>query len=1509
MMPVLSAGAIELPNQMNAGNGSFGEKSDRTNNPSTIVFIDAAVTDYQNLLDGVKSGVEAIILDSHRDGVEQISEVLANRTNIDSIHLVSHGEPGSLQLGKTRLSIDNLEAYSQQLQQWRRALTIDADILIYGCNVAAASRACQKVRQGINSLSQSESRLKPRCCTILNKPFMNRQDACSTRKFTLCGTGILPVIENGVRCELKPTKNNFIKQLFQEDFCYETGVETPGGLDEPALDGVQFLHRIASLTGANIAASKHLTGSAKLGGNWELETQIGNIKSPLAFESDAMENYASVLAIYTVTNSSDSGTDSLRDAINKANSNPGSDTINFNIPGTGPYTINLFGQALPVITSPVMINGKSQPGYAGKPIIELNGSLVQQPASSANYIYINGLDLGKSPFGGAEDSSGSTIQGLVINGFGKGGNSGLGHGIGVQTNNNTIQDNYIGTDISGTTAVANTLAGIRIQSYTQNNPPNVTPLTGNIISRNVISGNEGIGGIFIAGPGSGGVTNTKITGNYIGTDATGTIALGNKGDGIFILGKNSNNTIGGTAPGEGNIIANNNRSGMEVASKNATSNTIQGNSIFNNKRLGIDLIGNNGVTSNDLGDADTGSNNLQNYPVLTSVSGNTVSGILNSTPNANFRVEFFANTSYDPAGAGQGQTFLGFQDVTTDSAGNGNINFAYTPVAGKQVLAATATNKTTGDTSEFSRRNQSPINSIPGRTTTTTTNPNNITINSGDFVYNVLATPYPSAIDVSGVTGKVDSVTITLNNVQTSNSANGGPQNINLLLVGPEGQNVVLMSHVPSEPLNNVTLKLDDNAASFLSSFPFVTVPTIASGTYKPTNYSLSGFLDVYPFLYNDTPTPTPTGAPEGPYGSTLSVFNKTNPNGTWKLYAVDANQENSKASNATTPGNIASWSVNISTDIGKETTTQNTPRIFSASNGNSISVSDLDSESVEVNLSVTSGTLTLKSLTGVTGSGNGSNSLIYTGKQADINAALDGLTYTPNLNFSGTDTLTLTTNDRGAPELGGAQTDSDRVDITVNPTTPTPTTPTPTTPTPTTPTPTTPTPTTPTPTTPTPTTPTPTTPTPTTPTPTTPTPTTPTPTTPTPTTPTPTTPTPTTPTPTTPTPTTPTPTTPTPAETSTPTPTAAETPTPTPTPTPAETPNPTPTPTPTPAETPNPTPTPTPTPGETPNPTPTPTPTPTPAETPTPTPTPTPSVPVVTTGSDTDCICNTIEYPTVDRPNQANNIINGNGSGEIQFGTPENDAFYGSPNPNIFDADLGDDNLYGGEEDDILYGNRGNDFIEGNHGDDILFGGKNNDIILGGEGEDIIFGNRGNDSINGKEDDDLIFGGEGADFIDGGKGSDLAFGGKGNDIIFGSEGEDSLYGDYGNDTLCGGAGNDCLTGSAGNDLLDGCDGNDTFFGGKGNDTLIGGLGEDCLIGGAGSDRFLLSANSGIDIIADFEAGKDLLMLANGLTFEQLTLTENSGATLIQFGQTGEIIAALNGVSSSRISASDFSLI
>jgi len=333
-------------------------------------------------------------------------------------------------------------------------------------------------------------------------------------------------------------------------------------------------------------------------------------------------------------------------------------------------------------------------------------------------------------------------------------------------------------------------------------------------------------------------------------------------------------------------------------------------------------------------------------------------------------------------------------------------------------------------------------------------------------------------------------------------------------------------------------------------------------------------------------------------------------------------------------------------------------------------------------------------------------------------------------------------------------------------------------------------------------------------------------------------------------------------------------------------------------------TPTPAPVPTETPTPTPAPVPTPTPAPVPTPTPVNTP---------DADCICDKIESPNLNQPNQQiDNIING---GVRLIGIPKNEAYFGSNKPNIFDAKEGNDNLIGGEFKDIFNGNEGNDFIDGGKGDDLLFGGKGNDIILGGFGEDIIFGNQGNDSINGKEDDDLLFGNQGNDFIDGGKGNDNLFGGKGDDLILGSEGNDTLYGQLGDDTLCGGTGDDLVYGGQGNDLIDGGKGNDSIYGDLGNDTLLGcegndilfgGLGNDSLIGGLGNDIFVIGFNQGFDIVSDFVKGQDFIGLSGGLSFNQLEITQNNNNALIKFKGSAEVFASLRGVTATSIGVNDF---
>ncbi|MEG3922122.1 FG-GAP-like repeat-containing protein, partial [Microcoleus sp. T3_A4] len=182
-------------------------------------------------------------------------------------------------------------------------------------------------------------------------------------------------------------------------------------------------------------------------------------------------------------------------------------------------------------------------------------------------------------------------------------------------------------------------------------------------------------------------------------------------------------------------------------------------------------------------------------------------------------------------------------------------------------------------------------------------------------------------------------------------------------------------------------------------------------------------------------------------------------------------------------------------------------------------------------------------------------------------------------------------------------------------------------------------------------------------------------------------------------------------------------------------------------------------------------------------------------------------------------------------------------------------------------------------------------DADLGSNSPNAILGTNGDDILTGDSANNVLMGMRGNDSLDGGIGNDSVFGGKGSDTILGSSGDDVLFG------------------NRGADILNGDDGNDILYGGKGDDLLTGGLGIDSLIGGRGVDKFLLSTNSGTDTITDFEVGKDLLVLGNGLSFSQLAIAQDSGATLIRLAQTGEILASISGVSASSISAVNFGLI
>jgi hypothetical protein len=526
---------------------------------------------------------------------------------------------------------------------------------------------------------------------------------------------------------------------------------------------------------------------------------------------------------FTVTTTADSGAGSLRQAILDANANAGNDTIDFNIPGDGVQTIKP-ATALPDITDTVTIDGYTQPGSSPNTkvtldnaviLIELDGSDPGFGDSSgvvlnADSCVIKGLVINRMPHHAIEiNSNGNFIQGNFIgtdpsgatalpngaNGVGaivglfgpRGsnnniggptadsrnvisgnigigvdlgftgnvvqgnfigvnaaasgvlGNSGAGvsisgignrvggplfgarniisgnnRGVQVTGSNHFIEGNYIGTNASGTLAVPNQDEGVNLDGATGVLIGGLSAVAGSPPG-NLISGNIGIG-LDLANGASGNI----IEGNIIGADASATSSLGNSLAGLSISG--SGNFVGGTDLGAANVIAFNGTDpvlgadqgdGISIGNDPTfVNNSLRGNSIFSNAALGINLQADSdgpfGVTLNDPGDADVGANNLQNYPTIGSLtlaednSSVTLTGSLESIADTTFHLEFFSSSVADPSGAGEGKTFLGSTDVTTDATGTASYDVTFSlPSTTELVFSATATDPD-GNTSEFS---------------------------------------------------------------------------------------------------------------------------------------------------------------------------------------------------------------------------------------------------------------------------------------------------------------------------------------------------------------------------------------------------------------------------------------------------------------------------------------------------------------------------------------------------------------------------------------------------------------------------------------------------------------------------------------------------------------------------------------------------------------------------------------------------------------------------------------
>jgi hypothetical protein len=492
-----------------------------------------------------------------------------------------------------------------------------------------------------------------------------------------------------------------------------------------------------------------------------------------------------------------SGACTLRAAFMETNATPGVDAIDFDIAGPAPYVIRPVAP-FPFVTEAVVIDGTTEPDYAGTPVIEIDGTLRTgvspgieflvggnvvrglavgnfiQPPTTGDAIHFHGGGFNileachvgcdatgtvarpntatgvqcegrENLIGGSMAAARNVLSGNGVFGVRFGGVPAIGP-------DNRVMGCFIGTDVTGTRALPNGAGGI-VAVTPRCHVGGAAPGEGNVISAN------GTVGVHLSGASAAGAI---VQGNLVGTDVTGEVALGNGTIGILL--NCGDDLIGGAAPGEGNVIADN-ATGIEAAGAAATAaivqgnlvgvtrsgaplgnhaygiavqsgagglviggaaagegnviafsglagvsitsgegTTLRGNAVHDNGDLAIDLD-NDGPDVNDALDADAGPNALENFPVIVQASGCSaglrVSGALDAAPSASFTVEIFGCDACDPSGHGEADRPLGLVDVATDASGHADIDVSLPVVTLPAFVTATATDAT-GNTSELS---------------------------------------------------------------------------------------------------------------------------------------------------------------------------------------------------------------------------------------------------------------------------------------------------------------------------------------------------------------------------------------------------------------------------------------------------------------------------------------------------------------------------------------------------------------------------------------------------------------------------------------------------------------------------------------------------------------------------------------------------------------------------------------------------------------------------------------
>jgi Domain of unknown function (DUF4347)/Bacterial Ig domain len=894
-------------------------------NPIAITFIDAGLDDVASLVSEFSVNTEVYVLDAGQEAITQITQVLGGRSNISAVNIVSHGSNGALQLGGE--SISDLSGYDDELQLWGNALTEDADILLYGCNVA----------------------------------------------------------ENA-------TGQNFVNQL-------------------------------ATLTGADVAASTDLTGSAALGGDWVLEYQTGQVETV----SLAAFNYSKTLANFTVTSNADSGTGSLREAIVLTNANSEADTISFAASLTG-QTITLASQLLLTASDKTTIDGSGRnltiSGNAVTRVFLISGGATAE---------LNSLTIAN---GQADDGAGVFNSGSLT------------------ISNSTIRNNK-----------ASSLAG---------GIGNLGTLT---LSNSTFSGNEATFSGGLQNQGTATISNSTFSGNKASSVAGGIGNVGALTISNSILANSTNRDFGANSDTTNNFLGNNlvedgSRIGANIINQDPNLGPLQNNggstatfalllTLNTQTNKTITLVENAAATPLAI-TAPTSTNPALNAGDNAQVSSSTdqrgLTRIVGGTVDLGaFELQTLPSLSITVTAipdAAKGTVFLA--DGTTAVINGRSLTAAeltglvFKPAAG--VNGSTSFSYSVSDGSSSASQtvsfNITAVNDAPTATGETLSD---IAEDSGIRTISfasLLANDSAGSANESGQT-------LTITNVSNVIGGTASISGSNILFTptanynGPASFQYTIQDNGTTNGVN------DFKTATATATFNITAVndaPTATGETLSDiAEDSGTRTISFASLLTNDS------AGPANESGQTLmitavnnvvggsAVINGTNIeftptpnyNGVASFqYTVQDNGTTNGVNDFKTATAIASFNVTAVNDapvVNLASATQSIANTNSLISGITVSDIDAGNNPVVVTLKVNSGILNVANTSNVTIGSNNTGIVTLTGTIANINTALTNLRYSGINNFSGNDSLNITVNDQGNTGSEGAKSDSKAIALNVS--------------------------------------------------------------------------------------------------------------------------------------------------------------------------------------------------------------------------------------------------------------------------------------------------------------------------------------------------------------------------------------------------------------------------------------------------------------------------------------------